>query len=74
MQTADESNGNFLTTTVNLAHEKMPKKYQHGVIHIFGMYDTSGKKYHSRTLVRPPVWVPGVRIDPLHLLAGCRKR
>jgi len=21
-----------------------------------------------------PVWVPGLRIDPLHLLAGCRKR
>jgi len=20
------------------------------------------------------VWVPGLRIDPLHLLAGCRKR
>jgi len=22
----------------------------------------------------PPVWVPGLRIDPLCLLAGCRKR
>jgi len=22
----------------------------------------------------PPVWVPGLRIDPLRLLAGCRKR
>jgi len=21
-----------------------------------------------------PVWVPGLRIDPLRLLAGCRKR
>jgi len=21
-----------------------------------------------------PVWVPGLRIDPLHLLAGCRER
>jgi len=21
-----------------------------------------------------PMWVPGLRIDPLHLLAGCRKR
>jgi len=24
--------------------------------------------------VNDPVWVPGLRIDPLRLLAGCRKR
>jgi len=22
----------------------------------------------------PPVWVPGLRVDPVRLLAGCRKR
>jgi len=27
-----------------------------------------------RLSVCPPVWVPGLRIDPLRLLAGCRKR
>jgi len=26
------------------------------------------------TLCFYPVWVPGLRIDPLRLLAGCRKR
>jgi len=25
-------------------------------------------------LCRDPVWVPGLRIDPLRLLTGCRKR
>jgi len=32
---------------------------------------------HVRTpilLAKNPVWVPGLRIDPLRLLAGCRKR
>jgi len=26
------------------------------------------------SLIRAPVWVPGVRRDSLHFLAGCRKR
>jgi len=30
--------------------------------------------FNARLCVASPVWVPGLRIDPLHLLAGCRKR
>jgi len=48
-------------------------------------YQTQRKRRHlntirmgtngtHRSLLPPPVWVPGVRIDPLRLLAGCRKR
>jgi len=28
----------------------------------------------ERLAIAHPVWVPGLRIDPLRLLAGCRKR
>jgi len=55
----------------------MPSKTSHFCALFLIMVIITEMSKHFSSLVfleLNPVWVPGLRIDPLRLLAGCRKR
>jgi len=61
-----------------LLHGSFMSTYNAGIFYrlfsrAFGRTTLRTQLFYVSCLI-PPVWVPGLRIDPLRLLAGCRKR